>query len=168
MNVKVHVSLFELFSLLSNISWARTSHFETCCSTLRHIVWCWVILHTNSLPRRPWQDCTQAVSYFVKTFHEPECLILRQAVRLQDILSDLETCLTQNYCQDARIKIACKLSHLLSRMSMSRLSDFETPHSTASLVSFWDKCRARLVRRSHLSLCVLHNHYGKSKSFCTC
>ena len=68
----------------------------------------------------------QALSYFVKTINEPECLILRQAVQLRDILSDLETCLTQDYCQDARNKIACKLSHLLSRMSMSRLSDFET------------------------------------------
>ena len=57
--------------------------------------------------------------------NEPECLILRQAVQLGDILSDLETCLTQDYCQDARNKIACKLSHLLSRMSMSRLSDCE-------------------------------------------
>ena len=51
---------------------------------------------------------------------------LSQVVSLRDMLSDLETCLTQDYCQDARDKIACKLSHLFSRMSMSRLSDFET------------------------------------------
>ena len=51
---------------------------------------------------------------------------LRQAVQLQDILSDPETCLTQDYCQDACDKIACKLSHWFLRMSMSRLSDFET------------------------------------------
>ena len=158
---KVHVSLFQLFRLLSNISWARSSHFETCCSTLRHIVWCWVILHTSSLPRSPWQ----ALSCSVKTVNEIECLTCRQAVQLRDILSDLETCLTtaktlvtrlhasslifpqdnqwtrmsnlrqvvqlrgmlsdletcltQNCCQNACNKIACKLSHLLWRMSMS-------------------------------------------------
>ena len=63
---------------------------------------------------------------FCQDNREIECLTCRQAVQLRDILSDLETCLTQDYCQDARNKIACKLSHLLSRMSMSRLSDFET------------------------------------------
>ena len=113
--------------------WARMSDFESCCSTLRHIVWCWVIFHTNSLPRSPWQDCMQALSCSVKTISEIECLTCRQAVQLRDILSGLETCLTQDHCQDACYKIACKLSHISSRQSMSqnvkfwdRLSNFET------------------------------------------
>ena len=101
------------------MSMSRLSDFETGCSTLRHIVWCWVILHTNSLPRSPWQDCMQALSCSVKTISEIECMTCRQAVQLRDILSDLETCITQDHCQDACYKIACKLSHLLWRMSMS-------------------------------------------------
>ena len=59
----------------------------------------------------------QALSYFVKTINEPECLILRQAVQLQDILSDFETCLTQDYCQDAHDKIACKLSSFFKNVN---------------------------------------------------
>ena len=106
--------------------WARMSDFETGCPTSRHTVWSWDMPHTRSLPRRLLQDCMQALSYFLKTINEPECQILRQAVQLRDILSDLERYSTQDYCRDARKTIACKLSHLLSRMSMSRLSDFET------------------------------------------
>ena len=106
--------------------WDRMSNLQTGCPISRHTVWSWDMPHTRSLPRRLLQDCVQALSYFVKSINEPECLDLRQAVQLRDILSDLETCLTQDYCQDARNKIACKLSHLLSRMSMSRWSDFET------------------------------------------
>ena len=85
--------------------------------TLRHAVWSWDMPHTRSLPRRLLQDCMQALSYFVKTINEPECLILRQAVQLQDILSVLETCLTQDYCQDARDKIACKLSSFFKNVN---------------------------------------------------
>ena len=106
--------------------WDRMSNLQTGCPTSRHTVWSWDMPHTRSLPRRLLQDCIQALSYFVKTINGPECLIWRQAVQLQGILSDPETWLTQDYCQDARDKIACKLSHRFSRMSMSRLSDFET------------------------------------------
>ena len=73
--------------------------------------------HTRSQPRRLLQDCMQALSYFVKTINEPECLILRQAVQLRDILSDLETCLTQDHCQDACYKIAYKLSYFVKTVN---------------------------------------------------
>ncbi len=106
--------------------WDRMSNLQTGCPTSRHTVWSWDMPHTRSLPRRLLQDCIQALSYFVKTINEPECLVLRQAVQLQDILSNPETCLTQDYCQDARDKIACKLSHRFSRKSMSILCDCET------------------------------------------
>jgi len=79
--------------------WDRMSNLQTGCPTSRHTVWSWDMPHTRSLPRRLLRDFMQALSYFVKTINEPECLVLRQVVQLRDILSDLETCLTQDYCQ---------------------------------------------------------------------
>ena len=50
--------------------WARMSNFETGGPTSRHTVSSWDMPHTRLLPRRPWQDCMQALSSFFKNVNE--------------------------------------------------------------------------------------------------
>ena len=52
----------------------------------------------------------QALSCFVKTISEPECLTLSHVVQLGDILSNVESYFTQIHCQEAHDKIGWLLA----------------------------------------------------------
>ena len=162
-----------VFSLVSRQSvsqnvwlWDKLSNFETYCLILRH-TW------HKITPKTPVTRLHACSLIFCQEYQWADRPTLRQAVQLWDILSDLELYFTHDHCQDARNKIACKLTHVLSRQSVSqnvwlwdkavRLRDILSDLETYSTQDYCQDARNKIAcRLSHLLSKIL---VSKSSNF---